>query len=351
MKAVVVGGGYAGVHAANRLARLVPTAEITLVNPRPHFVERVRLHQRVAGTAAAAAPLREVLRPGITALVAAVDKIGDGVAVLDDGARVDFDHAFLAVGSTVEPMPGTVPVGTWEGAERARAALAALPAGASVTVIGGGPTGIETASEVAQARPDLRVRLVGSPIAGPFGPGARARVLAGLERLGVDLVEDTAIAVDDAVRLGSGRAFSSHLTLWAVIGHVPDLAARSGLAVDPDGRVVVDEHLRSVSDPRVFAVGDCAAVPGSRFSCQTAVPQAATAVDNLVRLLEGRTPRPHVVRYVGLAVALGRRDAVVQLNHRDDRPRRARLAGRAAAAVKEIACRGAKWGASKGIGG
>ena len=101
-----------------------------------------------------------MLRDGIRSRLAAVDKIGDGSVTLDMGETLDFDYLFLAVGSTVSPLPGTVPVGTWEGAENARTALASLPAGSTVSVIGAGPTGIETAAEVAYGRPDLCVRLV-----------------------------------------------------------------------------------------------------------------------------------------------------------------------------------------------
>lgn len=87
-----------------------------------------------------------MLRDGITAGVGTVDRIGDG-------SDLGFGYAFLAVGSTVEPIPGAVAVGTWEGAEQARVALAALDPDRTVTVIGGGATGIETAAEVARARP------------------------------------------------------------------------------------------------------------------------------------------------------------------------------------------------------
>ena len=48
-KVVVIGGGYAGTLAANRL-RQRDDVDVTLVNPRPHFVERIRLHQFVART-------------------------------------------------------------------------------------------------------------------------------------------------------------------------------------------------------------------------------------------------------------------------------------------------------------
>ncbi|MFG1952055.1 NAD(P)/FAD-dependent oxidoreductase [Micromonospora sp. NPDC048830] len=357
MRIVVIGAGYAGTFAANRLARKLKSAEITVVNPRPDFVERVRLHQQLAGTATAAAPLASMLRDGITSHVGTVDKIGNGSVVLDHGESVDFDYAFLAVGSTARPMRGTVPVGTWEGAEQARVALAALPAGGTVTVVGGGPTGIETAAEVAGVRPDVRVRLVGSPVAGCFSDGARRRARAGLERLRVDIVDDDVTEVaagagrfDGTVHLRSGTAFASDLTLWAIVAGVPDLAARSGLAVDPEGRAIVDECLRSVTDERIFAVGDCAAVPGARFACQSAEPQAAHAADTLVRLVEGREPEPYSLRYLAVCVSVGRRDAVVQFARRDDTLRRAYLGGRTAAVLKEVACRGARFGARTGTG-
>jgi NADH dehydrogenase FAD-containing subunit len=353
MRVVVVGAGYAGTIAANRLARKVRAAEITVINPRPDFVERVRLHERVAGTGAAATPLTSMLREGIATRWDTVDKISDGEVALGDGSRLDFDHLFLAVGSTVAPLPGTVPVGIWEGAERARATLAGLPGGGTVTVIGGGLTGVETAAEVAYGRPDLRVRLVGETIAASLSAGAQKRVRTGLERLHVEIVEDSVVEIasgageggGDAVRLRSGRRLTSDLALWAVIGGVPDLAARSGLEVDGDGRAVVDEYLRSVNDPRIFVVGDCAAVPGARAACATAMPQGAHAADTLARMIEGREPKPYSMGYAGQGVSLGRRDGLLQAARRDDSVRRLYFAGRAAAVGKERVCRYALFGA------
>lgn len=359
MKVIVAGAGYAGTLAANRLAKKVPGAEITVLNPRPDFVERVRLHQQPAGTGRAATPLSRMLREGVRSRQAALEKIGDGGLTLDGGEILDFDFLVLAVGSTLSPLPGTVPIGTWEGAEQARKALAALPAGGTVTVAGAGPTGIETAAEVAYARPDLSVRLVGPDLAATLSEGARRRVRAGLERLKVSVLEDAVeeVASGDGglpagtVRLRSGERFGSDLTLWAVIGGVPDLAARSGLEVDERGRVIVDEFLRSVTDPRIIAAGDCAAVPGSRMSCQTAEPQGAHAADTVARLVEGRTPEPYSVQYLASCLSLGRGDGVIQIVRRDDTARRAYFAGRAAAVTKEGVVRGARFSARTAIVG
>ncbi|MFJ3205109.1 NAD(P)/FAD-dependent oxidoreductase [Streptomyces sp. NPDC086989] len=351
MNVVVVGAGYAGMLAANRLAKKVKTAEITVINARPDFVERVRLHQQLAGTATAATPLTSMLREGIASRVATVEKIAAGTVALEDGTSIGFDYAFLAVGSTARPMPGTVPVGTWEGAERARVRLAALPAGSTVTVVGGGPTGIETAAEVAEVRPDLAVRIVGSSVTGGFSHRAYERVRSGLMRLGVDIVDDGVVEVADGiVHLRSGAEFASDLTLWAIVSGVPDLAARSGLHVDAEGRALVDEYLRSVDDERIFVVGDCAAVPGARFACALATAQAAHAADTLNRLIERREPEPYSLRYVARAVTIGRKYAVGQFTRPDDTLRRAYVTGRTAAVIKELASRGGKYGARTGTG-
>ena len=72
---VVIGGGYAGTMAANHLRLRADTADITLVNPRPVFVERIRLHQLVAGTHSAAVDYGTLLGEGIRLLVDNAERI------------------------------------------------------------------------------------------------------------------------------------------------------------------------------------------------------------------------------------------------------------------------------------
>ncbi|WP_446225867.1 NAD(P)/FAD-dependent oxidoreductase [Nocardia sp. IBHARD005] len=349
MNIVVIGAGYAGTGAANRLSRKAPDTRITVINPRGEFVERVRLHEQIAGSGTAARPLTEMLRAGIAVETASVDKIGDGVVTLDDGRTLAFDHAILAAGSIANPLPGAIAVGTWEGAEQARTALEALPAGGIVSVIGGGLTGIETTAEIAEARPDLRVRLVSSTVGAALSAGGQRYIRDTLARLNVEIVADQIDEIDGTtLRLGSGTELDSDLTLWAIIAAVPDLAARSGLAVDADGRALVDATLRSVTDPRVFAVGDCAAVPGMRMACATAAPQGAHAADTLAGMIKGRAARPFSMGYAGQGMSLGRHDALLQTTDRADNAYRLFFGGRLTAFGKELVSRYAAYAARTG---
>jgi NADH dehydrogenase len=73
-KVVVIGGGYAGTLAANRLQQNT-SIDITLVNPRPKFVQRLRLHQFVAGTGGATADYGALLGDGVRLVVDSATRI------------------------------------------------------------------------------------------------------------------------------------------------------------------------------------------------------------------------------------------------------------------------------------
>jgi NADH dehydrogenase len=83
---VVIGGGYAGVMAANRLTQRTDLT-VTLINPRTTFVERLRLHQLVAGSDDAVVDFREVLAEGIRLVVDTVTRINIFRAQRDVGDR------------------------------------------------------------------------------------------------------------------------------------------------------------------------------------------------------------------------------------------------------------------------
>ena len=100
-KVVVIGGGYAGTLAANHL-RMRDGVDITLVNPRPTFVERVRLHQFVAGTGDATVDYGTLLGEGIHLVVDSALRIDTAARTvrLASGRTLQYDYVIYAVGST-----------------------------------------------------------------------------------------------------------------------------------------------------------------------------------------------------------------------------------------------------------
>jgi NADH:ubiquinone reductase (H+-translocating) len=347
---VVIGGGYAGVMAANRLTQR-GDVQVTLVNPRPSFVERIRLHQVVGGSDDAVVDYREVLGERVRLVVDTVtwiDAAGRSVKLAAGGA-VGYDYLVYAAGSrTADPrVPGAAefayPIASLEEAERLRPVLDAAPATAAVTVVGAGPLGIETAAELAEQ--GRTVRLVCGELLGPYlHPRARRSVARRLARLGVRVLEGPdakATAVTrDVVRLGGGRELPSEVTIWAGGFGVPDLARRSGLSTDALGRLLTDETLTSVDDVRIVAAGDSAAPSDLpfRMSCQAAGPLGAHAADTLLSRIAGERPAPINLGFAGQCISLGRRAGIFQFAHRDDTARGFYLAGRPGAKLKEFVC-------------
>jgi NADH dehydrogenase len=350
---VVIGGGYAGTLAANHL-RLRADVDITLVNPRPAFVERIRLHQLAAGSGTAAVDYGTLLGEGIRLVVDSAERINtaDRQVELASTFVLDYDYLIYAVGSTgavPASVPGAVefayPVAEFEYAERLRAALDELHPDAPVVVIGAGLTGIETASELAGQR---RVTLVCGGVLGPSlsRPGRRS-VAKWLRRLGVEVLE-TAVVREvrpDAVVLADGAILPSALTVWTAGFGVPELAARSGLSTDPLGRLLTDETLTSVDDSRIVAAGDAAAPSGQplRMSCQAAGPLGVHAANTVLSRIAGTTPAALNQAFVGQCISLGRSYATFQMARTDDTPVNAVIGGRIAASIKEAICKATVW--------
>lgn len=348
---VVVGGGYAGVMAANRLTRRADVA-VTVINPRPTFVERIRLHQRVCGSDDAIVDFDDVLADGIRLVVDSatlIDPDSRSVTLVNSGS-VDYDYLVYALGSgSAAPMvPGVaefaVPLAGLEDADRLRAALSTTSKSAAVTVVGAGPTGIETAAELAEQ--GRAVTLVCGEVLGPYlHPRGRRSVAKRLRRLGVTVLtgpDATVTAVRrDGVQLSGGQALPSAVTIWTAGFGVPDLASRSGLSTDAAGRLLTDETLTSLDSPSIVAAGDSAAPSGLpfRMSCQAAGPLGAHAADTVLSRIAGEQPTPIDLGFAGQCISLGRRRGIFQLAHRDDIATKFHIGGRPGAAVKALICK------------
>ena len=354
---VILGGGYAGVLAANRIAgRLGRAAKVTLVSDRDDLVHRVRLHEVIAGRRWRRYPLASMLRRRIAIVRARVVRVSveaRAVVVRDDASGderlIGYDQLVYALGSRVVlDAPGAAEhaggLATLESARIARARLEALGAGAPVVVIGGGLTAIETAAEIAEARPELRVALVAGTLAAGLSDEARAYVRATLADLGVELREGAhAARVEEAaVVLADGARLPASLALWAG-GFTAKSPVTGDLPFDDRGRVITDATLAVPGAPGVWACGDGAAPPPgmefTRMSCATAMPMGAHAADNVVRAARGAAARPFRFGYMLQCISLGRRRGVVQGTDARDAPTGHVYTARTGALIKEAICR------------
>jgi NADH dehydrogenase FAD-containing subunit len=344
---VVIGGGYAGVMAANRLTQR-DDVTVTLVNPRPKFVVRLRLHQHVAGEPAPVVDYQEILSERIQLVVdsaSSIDAAGRTVT-LDSGDTLSYDYLVYAPGSgsfDLSTVPGAEefahPIANLEAAGRLREVIDATPTSAPVTVVGSGATGIEVACELAEQ--GRAVTLVCGKVLCPYvHPKIRRKFAKRLAKLGVTVVAGdgaTVTAVSrDAVQLQDGRELESKVTIWTAGFSVPDLARRSGLSTDDTGRLLTDETLTSVDSERILAAGDSASPSGVPFraSCATARPLGAYAADTILARLDNRQPKEVNIGTGFQCFALGRNTAIVQLASMGDVANRFSIRGPLAHKIK-----------------
>ncbi|WP_051854951.1 NAD(P)/FAD-dependent oxidoreductase [Streptomyces sp. NRRL B-1347] len=351
---VVLGAGYAGVVAAKSIAKQ-PGTRVTLVNASDLFVERVRMHQVAAGQPVRQRRIAELLTGAPVEFV--VDRVVSldterREVVLAEGAPLVYDTLVYALGSRAahDAVPGAAehayPLAVAEDADRLRARLTA---GGTVTVVGGGLTGIEAASELAETRPELKVRLVtGDAFGAALSERGRNHLRRVFARLGVEVRDNARVAEvrEDGVLLTDGALLPADTVVWTTGFRVPEIAREAGFAVDDHGRMLVDATLRSVSHPDVYAIGDAAAARRQdgqelRMACATGLPTAAHVAQSISDRLAGRTPPPLRFRYVNQCVSLGRRDGLIQFVRDDDSTVERVLTGRFAAWYKEFIVRGA----------
>ncbi len=357
---VVIGGGFAGIATARGLANR--DVRVTLVDKHNFHTFLPLLYQvATAGLEPAdvAYPIRTIFGHADNirfrhAKVAQVEH-ARSVVVLEDRTEIAFDHLVVATGATAAffGIPGAskyaMPLYSLADARRLRnrllvsleeADLRSEHPGASLNfvVVGGGPTGVETAGALSELiriaikrdgmRLDgshVRVLLVdlAPRLLTAFPDSASRYAKKELESLGVEIqfgrsvveVEEGAIRFDDGERLETAAViWAAGVTSSGTLAH--DLQATPG----PGGRARVTSDLRLLESANVWAVGDAAAVPlsGTEYCPQlapVAIQSGRHCATQIMHVLHDEPTTPFHYRNKGIMATIGRHAAVAKLPH------------------------------------
>jgi len=348
---VVVGGGFAGINAAHALAH--SDVDVTLVDRHNYHTFQPLLYQVGTGylpPEEVGAALRSVFHQQTNlsvrvAVVASVNWTGQRLA-LADGATLCFDYLILAAGAETNffGIAGMAehawPLYTMADAVALRTHLlgtieqvigSGQSADASITtvVVGGGPTGVETAGALASMANEvvgpvatLKVILIeaGPRLLNAFSERSSARALDDLRHRSVDVRLDRMVEGADAggVTLGGGERIATNTVIWAAGVQANGLGRTLGLQLNR-GRLVVDPYLQVPDHPNVFVAGDLAAVAAREPSAllpmlaPVAIQAGRHAGEQVARVIAGKSLTRFRYHDRGMMAVLGRGDAVAEL--------------------------------------
>jgi len=206
----------------------------------------------------------------------------------------------------------------------------------TITVVGGGATGVELAGTLAElrgtvldatfpdidpARVDVHMVEMAPSLLGPFNEKLREYARVQLVKRGVDIKLNTRIeeVTDKAVLLAGGESVPSDITVWAAGVAAAPAVAGWGLPQGQHGRLVVGPDLRVKGQDRIFAVGDIAVYPDDPTPqlAQPAIQMGRFAAAQILRLEKKAEKKSAAETFKyhdkGTMATIGRRSAVVQL--------------------------------------
>jgi len=359
MRIVVLGGGFGGVTTASHLERLAlrkGDVEIALVNRENFFVLTPLLFEACSGRLElrhCAQPIRAALERTrfLEATVESVDverRIVHTAAPGGEAFELAYDQLVIALGASTNQqlIPGSSNAFTFktmadalvlrnhliEQFERADAASdpTVRRSCLSIVVIGGGLVGVELLGELTAfaedvlrfyprlTRSEFRFTLfeAGTRILPEIDEPLAAVAVRVLRNRGADIRVATPVRSIEAGRVNVANETIDAATIVLAAGIVPNAVASSIPVVrDQRGRIAVDETMRSRSHPQVWALGDCASIPGPDGRpypalAQHTVREAKHLARNIEAVLEGRQPTPFVFRPLGTMASLGHTRAV-----------------------------------------
>ena len=332
-KVIILGGGYAGMAALVTFYRHCPSAEVTLIDPRSDHLKITHLHERFRDPTARVNVPFEVLarRFGFRHVRAAVDFDGETLRqwqvdrqLTIAGQRLPFDYLLLATGTKIGKISSSDRVVdlnglSGEGFHTAIGRLSALEDGqVPISVVGGGPTGIQFLFEIAhwlrvqnKTNP-LRLIEASGDVLTQFRPALGNYVRSNMTGLGVEFLPNTLFHGQEGEDLlvetkpsGVQTRLASGLT-FCFVGK----RSSTALGTNPFGQVVLGRTLLS----HVFAAGDCSnyrSIGSNAKTAQSAVRKGKLCARNILRhssrlkLLE-----PYLHQDLGYVLSLGPRDAI-----------------------------------------
>jgi len=370
-RVVVLGGGFAGIGAARKLEDV--DVDVVVIDKHDYHTFQPLLYQVATDLlpqATVGHALRDLFNEQSNARVHKTAVTGIDLAKreveLAEMAPLSYDYLVLGLGAEVNffgvegaaehafplyTLPDAVRLKQhilerWEAADKDPTLIE--DGAVNVVVVGGGPTGVESAGAVAELYrslfvkdyPDIpqekaRIVLVeaGPEIFAMFKTKLRTYAVKALTKRGVEIQTGEVVEsiAPTRVTLKSGTVIPAHTLIWGAGLQANRLAQGLGIELEKGNRIPTEPDLRVAGHPEAFAVGDIGWITDTKKGDilpqlgSVALETGKHAGENIVRLLEGKETEPFEYFDKGTMATIGRGAAVIQM------PRGRTMTGKTAA--------------------
>ncbi|TLS38842.1 NAD(P)/FAD-dependent oxidoreductase [Pseudalkalibacillus caeni] len=319
---LILGGGYGGLRILQKLLSgdLPQDIQITLVDRHPYHCLKTEYYALAAGTTSdqhirvkfPSDPRLEITYGEVTEIDLENKKVA-----LKDEASIPYEYLIIGLGceDKYHGVPGasehTLSIQSIDQSRKAYGVLNNLGAGSIVSIVGGGLSGIELASELHESRPDLKIKLFdrGPTILSAFPKRLSSYVEKWFIEHDIELINESNITkVEPNILYNHDKPVHSDAIVWTAGIQPNEIVRNLEVEKDTQSRIVLTPHHHLPDDNTVFVVGDCASLPHAP-SAQLAEEQGEQIVTVLQKMWKNEelTDLPRI-KLKGTLGSLGKKE-------------------------------------------
>jgi NADH dehydrogenase len=319
---VILGGGYGGLTVAHELleGELPEDTVVVLIDRMPYQGLKTEYYSLVAGTAAdvdlrvdfPSDPRLLVMYGEVTSVDVNAKQVG--IAGQDP---LDYEWLVIALGCTdrYHGIEGAElysnSIQTFSAARKTYQALNDVKPYGQVTIVGGGLSGVEVASELREGRPDINIRIVdrGPTILSAFPGKLQEYVSSWFTEHDVEMCGHVSLhKVEGGILYDQNNTspILTDVTVWTAGIQPVSLVQKMDLPKDDQGRLIVNEYHQLPDHNEVFIVGDCSSIPFAP-SAQAAEAQGKQVAEVMQALWQDEKPRLSKIKLKGVLGSLGKK--------------------------------------------
>lgn len=318
-KFVILGGGYGGITIAHHIVEQLPDdVMVVLVDQMPFQGLKTEYYALVAGTAADIhLRVNFPTHPQMIHRFGTVTNVdlSNKIIHFSDQEPLEYDWLSIGLGCTdkYHNIPGaeqyTNSVQSFSQARLTYQRINNVKPHGMITIVGGGLSGVEIASELRESRPDLNIRILdrGSSILSSFPEKLQSFVRGWMTEHDIEMRPYVSLVrVDGHELYNEDEILYTDETIWTAGIQPSPIVQALCVPKDAQGRVIINEYHQIPDHPEVFVVGDCAALPFSP-SGQAAEAQGKQIAEVMHAFWRNETPRLGKIKLKGILGSLGKK--------------------------------------------